>query len=92
MLFSLLVSLFALIVAGYLAKDVLRRESGTVEMQRVADAIREGAEAFLRRQYRTIGFTTIGLATWHMLGNLWFFVAGFTGILTSLLFVYITQY
>jgi K(+)-stimulated pyrophosphate-energized sodium pump len=62
MLFSLVVSLLALIVAGYLAKDVLAQDSGSAAMRRVADAIREGAEAFLRRQYRTIGLMTLGLA------------------------------
>jgi K(+)-stimulated pyrophosphate-energized sodium pump len=62
MVFSLLVSLFALVVAGYLAKYVLRQDSGTPEMRVISDAIREGAEAFLHRQYRTIGIMTISLA------------------------------
>src|SRR5215475_6448406 len=62
MVFSLLVSVVALIFAGYLARYVLRQGSGTVEMQQIAAAIREGAEAFLRRQYRTIGLMTLGLA------------------------------
>jgi K(+)-stimulated pyrophosphate-energized sodium pump len=62
MVFSLVVSLFALVVAGYLAKYVLRQDSGTPEMRAISDAIREGAEAFLRRQYRTIGMMTISLA------------------------------
>src|SRR5687768_2788647 len=62
MVFSLLVSVGALIFAGYLAKYVLREGSGTVEMQQIAAAIREGAEAFMRRQYRTIGLMTAILA------------------------------
>ncbi len=62
MVFSLLVSLFALVVAGYLARYVLRQDSGTPEMRAISDAIREGAEAFLRRQYRTIGIMTLSLA------------------------------
>jgi K(+)-stimulated pyrophosphate-energized sodium pump len=62
MVFSLLVSVVALIFAGYLAKYVLQQGSGTVEMQQIAAAIREGAEAFLKRQYRTIGLMTLGLA------------------------------
>jgi K(+)-stimulated pyrophosphate-energized sodium pump len=37
----------------------------------------------------TVGFF---LATWQMLGNMWFFLAGFSGIVTSLRFVYITEY
>jgi K(+)-stimulated pyrophosphate-energized sodium pump len=62
MLFSLLVSVLALVAAGFLARYVLRQETGTPEMQQIAEAIREGAEAFLRRQYRTIGMMTAGLA------------------------------
>jgi K(+)-stimulated pyrophosphate-energized sodium pump len=62
MAFSLLVSIGALIFAAYLARYVLREGSGTVEMQQIAAAIREGAEAFLKRQYRTIGLMTAALA------------------------------
>jgi K(+)-stimulated pyrophosphate-energized sodium pump len=62
MVFSLVVSVVALIFAGYLAKYVLQQGTGTVEMQQIAAAIREGAEAFLKRQYRTIGLMTLGLA------------------------------
>src|ERR671924_257857 len=49
-----------------------------------------------RGYYVATGLATVGflLATWQMLGNhwFWFFMAGLTGILTSLLFVYITEY
>jgi len=62
MIFSVLVSVVALLFAGYFAKYVLRQGSGTFEMQQIAEAIREGAEAFLKRQYRTIGLMTLGLA------------------------------
>ena len=43
-----------LLVALYLIMSVLGREQGTAEMAEVAAAIREGAYAFLRRQYMTI--------------------------------------
>jgi K(+)-stimulated pyrophosphate-energized sodium pump len=62
MVFSVLVSVVALVFAGYFAKYVLQQGSGTFEMQQIAEAIREGAEAFLKRQYRTIGLMTLGLA------------------------------
>ena len=61
-MFSLLVSVLALILAGYLAKYVLHQRSGMVERQHIAAAIREGAEAFLKRQYRTISLMTLDLA------------------------------
>jgi K(+)-stimulated pyrophosphate-energized sodium pump len=62
MVFSLLVGVFALVFAAYLARYVLQQESGSPEMQGIAAAIREGAEAFLHRQYLTIGIMTLGLA------------------------------
>ena len=49
-----LAGLLAVAFAGYLAYDVLRRDTGTSAMQEVAGAIYEGAMAFLNRQYRTI--------------------------------------
>ena len=48
--------------AGILARDVLRRETGSDGMREIADAIRQGARAFLRRQYKTIAFIAAILA------------------------------
>ncbi len=44
----------AVLFALYLARDVLSRDTGTPEMQAVAGTIREGADAFVKRQYTTI--------------------------------------
>ncbi|MGH2510195.1 MAG: sodium/proton-translocating pyrophosphatase, partial [Ktedonobacteraceae bacterium] len=48
------VSLVAVLFAMYLANYVLKKDTGTPEMQKVADHIFKGAKAFLYRQYRTI--------------------------------------
>src|SRR5256885_13888175 len=48
-------SVLALAVAWGLRGYVLRQDNGTPDMRKISDAIQEGAEAFLRRQYRTIG-------------------------------------
>jgi len=47
-------SIFGLAFAAYLARWVLRHSTGSEAMQRISNAIKEGAEAFLRRQNRTI--------------------------------------
>jgi len=44
----------AVLFALYLARDVLSRDTGTPEMVAVGDTIREGADAFVKRQYTTI--------------------------------------
>jgi K(+)-stimulated pyrophosphate-energized sodium pump len=47
-------SVFGLLVAAYLARWVLKHSTGSEAMQKISNAIKEGAEAFLRRQNRTI--------------------------------------
>ncbi|HWH24121.1 MAG TPA: sodium-translocating pyrophosphatase [Candidatus Limnocylindria bacterium] len=49
----------AVLFAGYLARDVLRRDTGTDAMRDVAGTIYEGAVAFIRRQYTTIGLLAV---------------------------------
>jgi K(+)-stimulated pyrophosphate-energized sodium pump len=44
----------AILFAAYLARDVMARDTGTQAMVDVADTIREGADAFVKRQYTTI--------------------------------------
>ncbi len=48
------ISLLSLLVAVGLARYVLKQDSGPSEMQVISNAIKEGAEAFLRRQNGTI--------------------------------------
>src|SRR5215204_4122409 len=63
----------AVLFALWLAWDVLKRDSGTKEMQDVAALIFEGAMAFLRRQYSTIA--VIALAASIALGAVVYFVS-----------------
>ena len=53
------ISVLSLVVAAFLAKHVLAADTGTAAMRQISDAIREGAEAFLRRQYRTIAALSV---------------------------------
>ena len=52
--------LVAVAVAAYFAYDVLRSDTGTPAMQKVAGAIYVAAVAFIQRQYRTIALLAIG--------------------------------
>jgi K(+)-stimulated pyrophosphate-energized sodium pump len=56
------ISIMSLGFAGYLTRFVLSQDTGTSAMQAISNAIKEGAEAFLKRQYSTIIMLSIVLA------------------------------
>src|SRR5262245_57077612 len=49
------IALLALAVAGWLVREVLAAGQGTAKMQEIAKAVQEGAAAYLRRQFKTLG-------------------------------------
>jgi len=54
--------LVGLAFAGYLTWYVFRKDLGSPEMQEIGDAIRQGAQAFMKRQYTTIIIISVLLA------------------------------
>ena len=83
---------FALIVAFSLAAWVGKAEEGTDRMKEIAGFIREGAMAFLKREYKTMVVVILGLfvliglfigwitATLYVIGALLSVLAGFFGM------------
>ncbi len=53
------VGILAVLFAAYLVFYVLRRDTGTPGMRKIANAIFAGATAFLNRQYRTIAMLSV---------------------------------
>jgi K(+)-stimulated pyrophosphate-energized sodium pump len=49
-------AVLALLVGWYLVVQVLKEDEGTPKMQEIARAIQEGAWAYLKRQFKTIGW------------------------------------
>jgi K(+)-stimulated pyrophosphate-energized sodium pump len=49
------IALLALGVAAWLVREVLAASQGTAKMQEIAKAVQEGASAYLKRQFRTLG-------------------------------------
>jgi len=62
------ISIIGLFFAAYLGRWVLRHEMGSPIMQKISDAIKSGAEAFLRRQNRTIILLALVVAVFLFVG------------------------
>jgi H(+)-translocating pyrophosphatase len=54
LIFVIFISLLSIIYAAYILIWIMQRETGTFEMQRIANSITEGSEGFFRAQYGTI--------------------------------------
>lgn len=59
---AIIVGVLGLFFALYMVRSVLTADTGTAEMRVISNAIREGAEAFMSRQYTTITIIAIVLA------------------------------
>ena len=53
-IFAVCAAAFGLVVAFCLAAWILKADEGTDRMREIAGYIREGAMAFLRREYKTM--------------------------------------
>ncbi len=58
---SLGVAFAALAYAGMLVRQVLNADQGTKKMQQIAAAVREGADAYLRRQLKVVAILILAL-------------------------------
>lgn len=74
-LIAFLTGILALIVGGCLTLSIMRQSSGTAKMQEISQAIKEGAMAYLNRQYRTLLPITALLFL-----VLWFGINSFTAL------------
>jgi K(+)-stimulated pyrophosphate-energized sodium pump len=59
---ALAIGAIGLVIALLFARNVLKSDNGTPEMQSISNAIREGAEAFMGRQYTSIAIIAAVLA------------------------------
>ncbi|PIN74187.1 sodium-translocating pyrophosphatase [Candidatus Woesearchaeota archaeon CG10_big_fil_rev_8_21_14_0_10_45_16] len=74
---AIIASIVALLYAGYLSLRILKAKPGSEKMQEIANAIKEGAMAYMSRQYKTIAIFAVFITV--LLGWLFSFpiAAGF---------------
>ena len=72
-----LCGVLAIIYAAWAARSVLEADPGNARMQEIAAAVREGAQAYLKRQYTTIGL--VGVVIFFILAYFlgWLVAVGF---------------
>ncbi len=58
-LFALASGVLGLLYSAFTASWVLKQDAGTDRMKAISDAVREGATAFLRREYKTVAITGV---------------------------------
>jgi len=93
--FPIIASLFSLVFAYFLIREVRKAPSGSGKQIEISLAIREGAIAFLKRQYKTVGLVAAFLffILWiafdfktgfgFLIGALFSALAGFVGMMVS---------
>jgi K(+)-stimulated pyrophosphate-energized sodium pump len=62
--------LLALVWAAVLVSRIMRLPTGSARMGEIADAVREGAESFMKRQYGTIGLVALAITVVLLAGGL----------------------
>ncbi len=95
LLFAIISAIVAIIYGLLLAKSIVKKSAGNEKMQSIANAIAEGAKAYLNRQYKTIGIIAIilfvllwiglglTLAIGFLLGAILSGLAGYVGMNVS---------
>ena len=61
-LYPVVASVIAIVFAAYLSWEVISFPEGEGKMVEIANAIKEGAKAFLNRQYKTVSYVAIFVA------------------------------
>jgi K(+)-stimulated pyrophosphate-energized sodium pump len=62
LIFALSASIISILYGAFLIRFIIKQPSGDEKMKSIATAIQDGAQAYLNRQYRTIGIVAVIVA------------------------------
>jgi K(+)-stimulated pyrophosphate-energized sodium pump len=87
--------IIGLIFVGLLTRSIFKKDTGTPEMRAIGDAIREGAMAYLARQYKTISIISVILGAIITVGINWqtgaaFLIGAFCSVLSGYIGMYVS--
>jgi K(+)-stimulated pyrophosphate-energized sodium pump len=87
--------IIGLLIAGLLTRVIMRKDTGTPEMKVIGDAIREGAMAYLARQYKTIAVISVIIGAIIAIGIRWevgiaFLMGAFFSALSGYIGMYVS--
>lgn len=89
LLFALACGALGVLYALYTAAWVTKQDAGTERMRQISDAIREGATAFLRREYKTVAIVAVILFVLLTFLGIWTAIGFLIGTVGSALAGYI---
>lgn len=96
LLFAILCSILSILTALFMQFYVSKLDEGSPRMREIADAIKEGADAYLKRQYKTLAIFVLTVAfliavfldpnigLTYIVGSFCSGLAGFLGMATAL--------
>ena len=59
---TLIIGVLALLIAWYYSQSVQKEETGTDKMKEIADAIHDGAMAFLKTEYKVTAWFIVAMS------------------------------
>ena len=85
-LITIIISILSLVYAFFLSKKITEYPEGNEKMREIANAIREGASAFLSREYRIIGIflVVVAIVLYFLIGEIMAFTFIMGGIFSVL--------
>jgi K(+)-stimulated pyrophosphate-energized sodium pump len=91
---AIIMSILALVYAGYLTSNILKKKEGTDKMKDISLAIHQGAKSFMFREFKSISIfsVVVVLVLWLILKEPFVALTFVIGVITSALAGYVAMW